>query len=172
MTAKKSDVPCLVCNPRDAQPGDYCEKHAEDLHRLDHQMESFFRFHRVSRGKGHESFDIFLQGECDPLGRVLVSETDPDNLSITVLIAEELDLDTKIAEYHELEIERSYGDYLKSRIQMEIVYSWYGNARACVDVFKISQYAPQHWDIDQRAEADEGEDGMPHSPSGRKDSIH
>jgi hypothetical protein len=172
MAAKKSEVPCVVCNPKEAQPGEYCEKHGEDLHRLDHQMETFFRLHRISRGKGHETYDMFLQGECDPLGRVIVSETDPENLSITVLLSDEVDLDSKISEYQDLGIEKSYGDHLKNRIQLEIVHSWYGNARACVDVFRVSQYNPQHWDIDQRIESEDDEGGIAHPSTGGKHSVH
>jgi hypothetical protein len=172
MAMKKAQVPCAICNPVEAEQGEYCETHREELHRLDHQYESLFRIQRTCRGKGHETFEIFVQGECDPRGRILVSETDPDNLAITILLTDDLDLDTRLAGYSDLGIEKSHGDYLRSKIQQEIVFSWYGNARACVDIFRVTKQHPQHWDLEARIEPPE-EDGIePHPPSSNKHSIH
>ncbi len=172
MAGQKEKVPCVVCDPKGAEPGDYCETHREELHRLDHQFESLFRLQRISRGKGHESYELFLQGDCDPCGRMLVAETDPENLSITVLFAGELDLDARIAEYSALGVERTYANQLQQRIEQEIVHSWFGNARACVDIFRLTSSSPQHWDIDQRLEPNEEEGLEPHPPQGGKHSVH
>jgi hypothetical protein len=172
MSAKKVDVPCVVCNPAEAEPDEYCEAHREQLHRLDHQYETLFRFQRTCRGRGHEIYEIFLQGECDPRGRVLVAETDPDNLSITILLADDLDLDTRLTGYSSLGIEKSYGDYLREKLQQEVVYSWYGNARACVDIFRLSNHHPQHWDLEPRLEQSDDDGSDPRPPAGNKHSIH
>jgi hypothetical protein len=97
--AKGAKSPCVVCNPSLAEPGEYCEKHREELHQLDHRYETIFRLQRVSRGRGHEAFELFLQGECDPCGRIVVTETDPENLAITILLTAELDLESRIQDY-------------------------------------------------------------------------
>jgi hypothetical protein len=175
MSARNSKTPCLVCNSPDAGPGDYCEKHREELHKLEHQFEALFRFRRSSRGKDHEAYDILLQGECEPCGRIFVSETDPDNLNLTVILAHDVDLETKLAEYEALGIRKTWGDYLKEKVQQEVIHSWYGNARACVDVFHSNIENRLHWDIAPREEESEDEDlgGEPHSPpSGGKHSVH
>lgn len=174
MAARKAEVPCVVCNPENAEPGEYCERHREELHRLDHQYETLFRLQRVSRGRGHESYHLFLQGDCDPSGRVLVNETDPDNLAITVLITGDLSLDARISGYDALKIERTYGDHLLDRIRQDIIHSWYGNARACVEVFRITAEPALHWDVEPRSEGDdEEEEGPnPHPSPGNKHSIH
>ncbi len=173
MTLKKAEVPCLACNPAGAEPGEYCERHSEELHRLDHRNEVLFRLQRVSRGRGHESYHIFLQGDCDPSGRVLVTETDPDNLAITVLISHDLNLDARISGYEALKIDRTYGDQLRDRIRQDVIYSWYGNARACVEVFRIGAEAPLHWDVESRGENDDEEEGPnPHPTQGEKHSVH
>ena len=170
-------LPCIVCNPEEAVTGDYCEAHRTELHRLDHQYETLFRLQRTSRGKDHETYDLFLQGDCDPCGRVMVTETDPENLALTVLIANDLTLDARIVDYDTLKIEKTYGDQLRDRIQHEIIHSWYGNARACVDIFFTTFSNPQHWDVapreDQSDEGDEDEEGSPpHGPHGGKHSVH
>jgi hypothetical protein len=126
MKSKKAEVPCLVCNPAEAKPGQYCDLHREKLHRLDHQYETLFRIQRISRGKDHEAYNLFLQGDCDPCGRILVTETDPENLCITILISSDLDLDANIPEYSSLKIERNFGDQLRDRVRQEIIHSWYG----------------------------------------------
>jgi hypothetical protein len=172
MAARKSDAPCVVCNPGDADPGEYCERHGEELHRLDHQYETLFRLQRVSRGRGHESYHVFLQGDCDPSGRVLVNETDPDNLAITVLLTSDLNLEARISGYEILKIERTYADQLRDRIQQDIIHSWYGNARACVEVFRITAEPPLHWDVESRGESSEEEEGTRPHPSGGKHSVH
>jgi hypothetical protein len=173
MAAKKEEAPCVVCNPDDAETGEYCERHREELHRLDHQYETLFRLQRVSRGRGHESYQLFLQGDCDPSGRILISETDPDNLAITVLISGDLKLDVRIPGYEALMIERTYGEHLRDRIEQDIIHSWYGNARACVEVFRITAEPPLHWDVEPRGEVDEEEDSSnPHRSEGSKHSIH
>ncbi len=172
MSAKKVPiVPCLVCNPREAEPGEYCDAHSEQLHRLEHKYETLFRLRRNVRGKDHESYDLFMQGNCEPSGRILISETDPESLAITILIFRDLDLDAQIADYGSLGIERTYGDHLRDRVHQEIVHSWYGNARACVDIF-FTPASPQHWDLDSREEQSEEESTEPHSPQGGKHSIH
>ena len=171
MKMKKHSTVCVICNPEEAEPGQYCETHREQLHRLDHEYETLFRLQRSSRGKDHESFNIFfMPGDCEPVGRINVTETDPDNLLITVVITSDIDLETRISGYDRLGIERNYGDHLRERIQLEIVHSWYGSARACVDVFRSTSAEPQHWDIEPRS-AQTGEEG-PHSPEPGKHSIH
>ena len=172
MSGKNADVPCVVCNPSAAEPGDYCETHREELHRLDHQYENLFRLQRISRGKGHEIYEIFVQGECDPCGRMMVAETDPENLSINILLSSDLDLEARIADYGAFGIEKTYADQLKARIQQEIVHSWYGNARACVDLFRLAAGAHQHWDLEARAETNEDEGLESHTPPGGKHSVH
>jgi len=170
MPVKNSNAPCLVCNPVGAQTGEYCEKHKEDLHNLDHQFESLFRLRRTSRGKDHETFDILLQGECDACGRIFLTETDPDNLSLTMIVDHDVDLDTRIAEYEALGIRRTWGDHLREKIQQELVHSWYGNARACIDIFHSNIGNRLHWDIEPREEESEEEDfgTEPHPPSGSR----
>jgi hypothetical protein len=169
-------APCLVCNPDDAASGDYCDTHRTELHRLDHQYETLFRLQRTSRGKDHETYDLFLQGDCDPCGRVLVTETDPENLVLTVLIANDLNLEARITDYDTLRIEKTYGDQLRDRIQHEIIHSWYGNARACVDIFATTLNDPQHWDVapreEQSAEDEDEDEGSHHPPHGGKHSVH
>ncbi len=172
MASKKASVPCAICNPVEAEPGDYCDAHREELHRLDHQYESLFRLQRTSRGKGHETYEVFVQGECDPRGRVLVAETDPENLSITIMLSDDLDLESRLEGYSALGIERTFGDQLRARIQQEIVFSWYGNARACVDIFRITKQPPQHWDLEPRLEQPEEDALEPHTPSSTKHSVH
>jgi hypothetical protein len=147
MSPKKPEVPCMVCNSAGAQPGDYCERHHEELHRLDHQYEILFRLQRSSRGKDHEIYNIFLQGDCDPCGRIMVAETDPESLMLTVLISGDLDLNARIKDYDALKTQRTYRDKLRERIEHDIIHSWYGNASACVDVFSILDRRPEHWDI-------------------------
>jgi hypothetical protein len=172
MTEKKTGtVPCIVCNPGKADPGEYCESHSEELHRLEHKYESLFRLRRNVRGKDHEAYDLFFQGACDPSGRVVISETDPESLAITVLIFGDVDLTTPLADYRELGIDRTYGDHLRDRIHQEIVHSWYGNAHACVEVFRIVG-SPVHWDLDARDAQGEEDASDPHSPQGGKHSIH
>lgn len=172
-SATHEGLPCVVCNDRGAEPGDYCEVHREELHRLDHQYQNLFRIQRLSRGKDHESYNLYLHDTCQPSGRILVSETDPENLAITVLIANDLNLDTVISEYDSLKLRRTHGDLLKERIQQEIIHSWYGNARACIDIFPTTIDRPQHWDISPREEeSSEEESYEPHSPEGGKNSIH
>ncbi len=170
--AKDEKGPCIVCNPSGAEPGEYCEAHREELHQLDHRYEVTFRLQRIARGRGHEAYELFLQGECEPIGRILVAETDPENLAVTVLLSTEVDLDTRIQEYAVLGVEKTFGDQLRARIQQEIVHSWYGNARACVDIFRIGHSPALHWDIDQRAEQGEEESLEPHLPQGNKHSVH
>ena len=174
MPLKKSTPPCVVCNPENAQPGEYCQTHLDQLQHLDLQCESLFRFHRVSRGKGHESYNVFLQAEIDPCGKVLVTETDMENLLITVLISEGINLGATIPEYDFFKIVRTFGDQLQLRIRQEIVHSWYGNARACIEVFRIIREQPQHWDIESLAEdyAAEEEAPDPQFPQGNKNSVH
>ena len=174
MQGKKSEVPCIVCNAAEAEPGDYCDAHGEQVHRLDHQYETFFRLQRSSRGKDHETFDLFLQGNCDPCGRVMVSETDPENLMVTVLISAAVDLNARITEFASLQIERTYGDQLRERIEREIIHSWYGNARACIEIFRVAESRPQHWDVAarERTTEEEEESSEPHPTEGGKRSIH
>jgi hypothetical protein len=175
MPVKKLDLPCIVCNPEEAQSGEYCERHGEQLHELDHRFETLFRFQRTSRGKDHETYMLFLQGDCDPCGRMLVTETDPENLFVTILISGNIDLDARIEEYDAFKIERTYGDQLRERVRQEIIHSWYGNARACVEIFKTAADLPQHWDIEPRMDRTSDEDdGNPESspPKNDKHSIH
>ena len=170
MKTKRSGAVCVVCNPDEAEPGQYCDAHREELHRLDHQYETLFRLQRSSRGKDHESFNIFfMPGDCEAAGRIIVTETDPDNLLITLVINSDLDLETRISGYESLGIERTYGDQLRERIRLEIVHSWYGSARACIDVFRTTSPEPQHWDIEPRSE--QPEEG-PHPPEPGKHSVH
>ena len=172
-SAKIEGLPCVVCNASGAEKGDYCEAHREELHRLDHQYQSLFRLQRTARGKDHESYNLFLHDNCQPCGRVLVTETDPENLAITVLIANDLNLDTVISEYDSLRLRRTYGDLLRDRIQQEIIHSWYGNARACVDLFTTNVDQPQHWDVAPRDEESGEEEGYePQAPEGGNSSIH
>ncbi len=172
MSVRKGKDPCIVCNPEEAESGDLCGKHREELHRLDHQYEVLFRLVRTSRGRDHEAYNLFLQGACDPCGRILVTETDPENLSITALLSTDLDLDARIAEYAALGVSRTYGDQLRERIQSEIIHSWYGNARACVDIFRTAFDHAMHWDLAGREEY--GEDETPEIPphEGGGHSIH
>jgi hypothetical protein len=174
MTSKKTEVPCLVCNPVEAEPGEYCDRHREELHRLDHEYETLFRLQRISRGRGHESYNLFLQGDCDPSGRILVNETDPDNLAVTVLISADLSLDARLSGYEALKIDRTYADHLRDRIRQDIIHSWYGNARACVEVFRIPADAPLHWDVESRGEASEREEANPdpHAAPQKKHFVH
>ncbi len=172
MASKKPEVPCVICNPAEAGTGDYCDAHREELHRLDHQYESLFRLQRSSRGQGHETFELFVQGDCDPRGRVLVTETDPENLAITVLLHDDLDLESRLAGYSALGIEKTFADQLRGRIQQEIVFSWYGNARACVEVFRVSKLPPQHWDLEPRIDQGEEEGADTQPPATPKHSIH
>jgi hypothetical protein len=172
---KKTVIPCMVCNPDNAEPGDYCPMHLDQLEHLDLQCENLFRFQRVSRGKGHECYNVFLQGDADPCGKVLATETDLENLFITVLISENINLETTIAEYNFFKIIRTFGDQLQIRIRQEIVHSWYGNARACIEVYRIIPEQPQHWDIESRADyaaAAEEEISDPRFPQGNKNSVH
>ncbi|NWG14568.1 MAG: hypothetical protein HXY20_13660, partial [Acidobacteria bacterium] len=157
MTARKGKDPCIVCNPEEAGSNEYCDKHREELHRLDHQYEALFRLVRTSRGRDHEAYNVFVQGACDPCGRILVTETDPENLFLTVLLSADLDLDVRIADYSAFGISRTYGDQLRERIRKEIIHSWYGNARACIDIFRTSFDNAQHWDIDPREDYSEEE---------------
>ena len=172
MAARKVNEPCVVCDPEGAEPGEYCGKHRDELHRLDHQYEALFRLARTSRGKDHETYNIFLQGECDPCGRIIVTETDPENLALTVLLSTNLDLDTRISDYARLGISRTYGDQLRERLQHEVIHSWYGNARACVDIFRTALDNPQHWDVAPREEfsEDDNPEAPPHEDGGH--SVH
>lgn len=174
-SVKKNDPPCIVCNPEKARPDEYCPMHLDQLQHLDLQCETLFRFQRLSRGKGHESYHLFLQGDVDPCGKVLATETDLENLFITVLISEDINLEATISEYDFFKIVRTFGDQLQIRIRQEIVHSWYGNARACIEVYRINPEQPQHWDIESRtdyAAAAEEESPDPHFPQGNKNSIH
>jgi hypothetical protein len=174
MAAKNSKTPCLVCNPADAHAGEYCEKHKEELHNLEHQFEALFRFRRTSRGKDHETYEILLQGECDACGRVFLTETDPDNLNLTLIVDHDVDLDTRMAEFETLGIRKTWGDHLREKIEHELVHSWYGNARACIDIFQSNIGSRRHWDIEPREEESDDEDfsAEPHTPSGGKHSVH
>jgi hypothetical protein len=170
----KTDPPCIVCNPDNARQGEYCPTHLDQLQHLDLQCESLFRFQRISRGKGHETYNIYLQGDIDPCGKILVAETDLENLFITVMVSDEINLEATIAEYDFFKIVRTFGDQLQLRIRQEIVYSWYGNARACIEVFRILPDRPQHWDIESRADYIAAEEEVPdsHFPQGNKNSVH
>ncbi len=174
MSTKKRNPSCPVCNP-DAQAGEYCEKHREELHKLEHLYESFMLLRRTSRGKDNEAYDILMQGQCDPCGRILVTETVPDNLVMTLILSQDLDFDTPLPGYEVIGIRRTWGDYLRDKIQQEIIFCWYGNARACVDVFYSNLQDRQHWDIESREEEfEEGEfDTNLHGPAGGgRHSIH
>jgi hypothetical protein len=170
MARKKEPLPCVVCNPEDANPGEYCETHSEQLHRLDHQYENLFRLQRISRGKDHEAYEVFLPGSCDPCGRVIVHETDPELLAVTVLVSGDLNLETPIEEYVALGIPQTYGDQLRNRIE-DVVHSWYGNSRACIDIYRTPANQPLHWDIAPRSEQDDQEPGESRSQGG-KHSVH
>ncbi len=173
MPGRKGSDPCVVCNPEGAEPGEYCSKHRDELHRLDHQYEALFRLARTSRGKDHETYNVFLQGDCDPSGRVLVTETDPENLSLTVLLSTDLDLDARITDYSRLGISRTYGDQLRDRLQKEIIHSWYGNARACIDIFQASSQQAVHWDIGPRETMPDEDEGIePDGSQGGSHSVH
>jgi hypothetical protein len=175
MSAKKKNAtPCVICNATGAQPGDYCEKHQEELHRLDHQYETLFRLQRSSRGKDHEVYNVYLRGDCDPCGRIMVAETDPESLMLTVLISGNLDLNSSISDYEALKAPCTYADKLRERIENDIIRSWHGNPSACVDVFSILDRQPEHWDVvAQERSAEEDEEALePHPPSGKKHSIH
>jgi hypothetical protein len=164
-----------VCNPDEARPGEYCHTHSEQLQRLDRHYETLFRVQRTSRGKDHETYNLFLRGDGDPCGRVLVTETDPENLFITVLISASINLAASIAGYDALKIERTFGDQLRDRIRQEIIYSWYGSARACIEVFQTTDDPPLHWDVDPTLDhlaAEEEENPEPQSPQGGKHSVH
>lgn len=172
---KKSNPPCVVCNPENAQLGEYCPTHFDQLQHLDLQCEALFRFQRVSRGKGHETYNIFVQGDIDPCGKVLATETDIENLFITVLVSDDINLESTITEYDFFKMVRTFGDQLQLRIRQEIVHSWYGNARACIEVFRIFPEQPQHWDIESRTDysaATEEDTPEPHFPQGNKNSVH
>jgi hypothetical protein len=174
MGSTKKNVPCVICNPGEAEPEEYCDRHTEQLHQLDHRYETLFRLHRISRGKGHEAYHLFLQGQCDPCGRVLVYETDPENISVTILVAASVDIDAEIQEYRDLGIDRTYADQLRLRVE-EVIHSWYGNSRACLDVYRITSDQPEHWDIARREEEEGDEESAePHEPRspGGKHSIH
>jgi hypothetical protein len=172
MAAHKERSPCVVCNPDDASPGEYCNTHRDELHRLDHQYDGLFRLQRMSRGKDHETYNLYLQGDCEPCGRIVASETDPENLSLTVLLSPDLDLDTRIADYARLGIVRTYADQIRQRIEKEIIHSWYGNARACVDIFRTTLHNPQHWDVEPREEYNEEENPEVPSPEDGGHSVH
>ena len=86
---RKPEPPCMVCNPENAEQGEYCPMHLDQLEHLDLQCENLFRFQRISRGKGHESYNIYLQGDADSCGKVLASETD---LAATAGLYERTDL--------------------------------------------------------------------------------
>jgi hypothetical protein len=175
MASKNSKSSCSICNPVGGESGEYCERHQEELHQLEHRYEGLFRLQRGARGKDHEAYDIYLQSQCDPCGRVLLQETDPDNLAITVLLAEDVKLDTTLPEYETLGIRRTWGDLLRIKISQELVQSWYGNARACIDIFHANFGSHLHWDVDAPdSMMDEDEDAPPdpHSHGGGKHLIH
>ena len=174
MFSKKADVPCMVCNPADAKPGEYCEQHHEELHRLDHKFEVLFRMQRSFRGKDYEIYEVFLQGECDPCGRIIVAETDPENLVLTVMISEDLDLNASIKEYDALKTPKTFRDKLRERIERDIIHSWYGSASACIEVFSILDRQPEHWDVTvEESEIGEDEESTePNPQDGGKHSIH
>ena len=169
---KNTESPCVICNPSGAEPGDYCDTHRDELHRLEHRSETLFRLQRTSRGKDHESYHLFFQAECEPCGRILVTETDPENLAVLVLVSGELNLDAAIEDYKPLGIAKTYGDALRQRIQSEIIHSWYGNARACVDVLRLTAEPPTHWDVDSRGDQEEAEDSDSPPPPDGNPSVH
>ena len=174
MKAKKGNVPCNVCNPENARPEEYCELHREQLHRLSHEYETLYRLVRTYRGKDHEVYALMLRGECDPSGRILVNETDLDNLVITVLVTESLNLDSLLPDYRTLKVEKSYGDLLREKIEIDIIRSWYGNARACIDLFRVRDPQPQHYDIapaDSQAEEEFPDESGPCNKGGSH-SVH
>jgi hypothetical protein len=72
-------------------------------------------------------------------------------------VKEGLDLDSPLQEYRALKIEKSYGDLLREKIENEIVRSWYGNARACIDLFRLRDTQPRHWDVAARDDQEEDE---------------
>ena len=172
MTKKNQGLPCVVCNPDEAEPGEYCDSHRDELHRLDHQFQSLFRLQRTSRGQDHESYNLYLRGECTPCGRILVTESDPEHLAITVLLSGDLNLNSTIAKYDNLKIPKTYGDQLRERIEQEIIHSWYGNARACVDVLRLTAEPPTHWDVDSRGDQEEAEDSDSPPPQDGNPSVH
>lgn len=170
---KKVQEPCLVCNPDGARPGEYCPEHAEQLHLLDHQFEALFRLQRSSRGKDHETYTLYSEGSCEPTGRIVVTETDPENLMITILLTREVDLEARVADFYPFGIEKSHGDLLRERIQHDVIHSWYGNARACVDIFHASSQQAVHWDIGPRETMPDDEEGIePETPRGGSHSVH
>jgi hypothetical protein len=172
MAVRKDRPPCLVCNPGNAVEGDYCSTHREELHRLDHQYEGLFRLQRTSRGKDHETYSLYLQGDCEPCARVFVTETDPENLSMTVLLSPDLDLDARIAEYARFGVVRTYADQIRERIEKEIIHSWYGNSRACVDIFRAPLHNPLHWDVAPREDYNEEENPDLPPPEEGGHSVH
>jgi hypothetical protein len=175
MTSKTAKSPCRICNPAGAQEGEYCEQHQEEFHRLEHRYEGLFRLQRGARGKDHEAYDIYMESQCNPCGRLLLQETDPDNLAITVLLAEDVKLDTELPEYEALGMRRTWGDLLRAKISQDLVQSWYGNVRACIDLFQTNFGSQLHWDVEPpNSVLDEDEDAPPepHSQGGGKHSIH
>ncbi len=175
MTPKENKTSCMICNPGGSQEGEYCERHQEELHLLEHRYEGLFRLQRGARGKDHEVYDIYMQSQCEPCGRVLLQETDPDNLAVTVLLAEEVSLDTGLPEYKSLGIRRTWGDLLRAKISQDLVQGWYGNMRACIDVFQTNFGSQLHWDVEPPdATTDEDDDGPPdpHTHGGGKHLIH
>jgi hypothetical protein len=173
MKPKTEKPPCRICNPDRAEDHVYCEKHQEELHQLEHRYDGFFRFQRAARGKDHEVHDLYLESQCDPCGRILLQETDPENLAVTVLLADDIHLDALLPEYDALGIRLTWGDLLRSRISLDLVQGWYGNAHACVDVFRIDFESRVHWDLDPADEDMEEDPGSyePHS-HGEKGSVH
>jgi len=172
MPGNKGRVLCRVCNPEGAGSGDYCEEHREEIHRLDHQYDSIFRLQRTSRGKDHESYQVFFQNDCDPCGRILATETDPENLSVTVILTHEIDVEALLPDYASLSVQRTIGDKLRDLIKREIIHSWYGNARACVDIFRTPDETPIHWDVDPRDAQTDDDAGDVEPGEGTKHSIH
>jgi hypothetical protein len=175
MGLKNSKPPCLLCNPIGAQEGELCDQHRKELHDLEHRYEGQFRLKRTARGKDHETYDIFLQSQCEPCGRVFLQETDPDNLVVTLLVAEDLQLDTVLPEYDALGMRRTWGDLLRDKVGQELIYSWYGNARACVELFLTDFGKQEHWDVEPRdpvTDEDPEAPADPHSHGGGKHSVH
>ncbi len=91
---------------------------------------------------------------------------------VTVLISAELNLDSHIEDYKSLGIVRTYAEQLRTRLQEEIIHSWYGNARACVDIFRTTAEQPQHWDVAPRNQQNAEEESEPEIPQGGKHSVH